>query len=219
MYEQAAYDVKNYDITLRVNPVEKSIAGETIVTAKIVQPINWFVLDLDTPLNVSETSAVENGKEKILSFERRGGKIWVKFPMTKQPDEMVSVKLKYAGIPRVAPRAPWVGGFVWSKTKSGEDWIATAIQNDGSDLIFPCKDHPSDEADTVGLHVTVPENLYAALNGKLQNIKQNSDKTKSESVKRFRFLFCLFRLIVQIHSEQKSTVMPPSLLALSYCPR
>ena len=35
MYEQAAYDVKNYDITLRVNPVEKSIAGETIVTAKL----------------------------------------------------------------------------------------------------------------------------------------------------------------------------------------
>ena len=179
MYEQAAYDVKNYDITLKVNPAEKSIAGETIVTAKIVQPINWFILDLDTPLNVSETSAVENGKDKILSYERRGGKIWIKFPMTKQPDEMVSVKVKYAGIPRVAPRAPWVGGFVWSKTKSGEDWIATAIQNDGSDLIFPCKDHPSDEADTVGLHVTVPENLYAALNGTLQNIKQNPDQTKT----------------------------------------
>ncbi|MDQ6785305.1 MAG: M1 family metallopeptidase [Acidobacteriota bacterium] len=179
IYEQAAYDVKNYDITLRVNPADKSIAGETIVTARIVQPTIWFVLDLDTPLTVSETSQIENGKSKNLYFERRGGKIWIKFPQSKQPDEMVSVRVKYAGVPRVAPRPPWVGGFVWSKTADGQDWIAVACQNDGPDLWFPSKDHPSDEADTVGLHVTVPENLYAALNGKLQNIKQNSDKTKT----------------------------------------
>jgi len=179
IYEQAAYDVKNYDITLRVNPAEKSIAGETVVTAKIVQPTAWFVLDLDTPLKVSEISAIENGAAKNLRFERRGGKIWIEFPQTKQPDEMVSVKIKYSGVPRVAPRAPWVGGFVWSKTASGEDWIAVACQNDGADVWFPSKDHPSDEADTVGLHVTVPENLYAALNGKLQNIKQNDDQTKT----------------------------------------
>lgn len=75
MYEQAAYDVKNYDITLRINPAEKSIAGETIVTAKIVQPTIWFVLDLDTPLTVAETSEIENGKTKNLPYERRGGKI------------------------------------------------------------------------------------------------------------------------------------------------
>lgn len=179
IYEQAAYDVKNYDITLRVNPAEKSIAGETVVTAKIVQPTAWFVLDLDTPLAVAETSEIENGKAKNLVFERRGGKIWIKFPQSKQPDETVSVRVKYAGVPRVAPRAPWVGGFVWSKTATGEDWIAVACQNDGADLWFPAKDHPSDEADTVGMHVTVPENLYAALNGKLQNVKQNGDKTKT----------------------------------------
>ncbi|MDQ3320966.1 MAG: M1 family metallopeptidase [Acidobacteriota bacterium] len=179
IYEQAAYDVKNYDITLRVNPAEKSIAGETIVTAKIVQPTAWFVLDLDTPLTVAEASEIENGKTKNLPFERRGGRIWIKFPQSKQPDETVSVRVKYAGVPRVAPRAPWVGGFVWSKTASGEDWIAVACQNDGADVWFPSKDHPSDEADTVGLHITVPENLYAALNGKLQNIKQNDDKTKT----------------------------------------
>ena len=48
-YEQAAYDVAKYDVSLKINPAEKSIAGATIVTARIVQPINVFVLDLDTP--------------------------------------------------------------------------------------------------------------------------------------------------------------------------
>ncbi len=179
IYEQAAYDVQKYDITLRVNPNEKSIAGETVVTARIVQPTAWFVLDLDTPLNVAETSVIESGKAKSLSFERRGGKIWIKLPQTKQPNETVSVKVKYSGVPRVAPRAPWVGGFVWSKTADGQDWVGLACQNDGADIWFPVKDHPSDEADSVALHVTVPENLYAALNGKLQNVKNNDDKTRT----------------------------------------
>ena len=75
-YEQAGYDVKKYDISLKINPAEKSISGTTIVMANVVQPINAFVLDLDTPLNVSDVSM---GETK-LKFERKGGKIWSYLP-------------------------------------------------------------------------------------------------------------------------------------------
>jgi aminopeptidase N len=176
-YEQAAYDVKKYDISLKVNPAEKSISGTTIVTANIVQPINAFVLDLDTPLNVSDVSLVESKSEKKLRFERKGGKIWSYFPLTKQAGETVSVKVVYAGVPRVAPRAPWIGGFMWEKTADGSPWIATAFQNDGADVMFPCKDYPSDKAETVAIRITVPEPLYAASVGKLQKVDKNADKT------------------------------------------
>ena len=179
MYEQAAYDVENYDISIRVNPTEKSISGETVVNAKIVMPVNWFVVDLDTPYTVSETSIVEKNQSKPLSFERRGGKIWIKFPMTRQTGETVAVKVKYSGVPRVAPRAPWIGGFMWEKTPDGSPWVATAVQNDGADLVFPCKDHPSDKPKTVGVHITVPQPLYAATIGKLQKIDKNSDGTQT----------------------------------------
>ena len=179
IYEQAAYDVKKYDITARIYPEEKSISAEVIVTALIVSPTNWFVLDLDTPFNVHETSLIENGSAKKLEFERRGGKIWIRFPMSRQPGETVSVQVKYSGVPRVAPRPPWIGGFMWEKTADGSPWIAIACQNDGVDLWIPVKDHPSDEPDEVELHITVPQPLYVASIGRLQKIDKNSDNTQT----------------------------------------
>jgi aminopeptidase N len=174
-YEQAAYDVKKYDISLTVNPTEKSISGSTIVTANIVQPINVFVLDLDTPFTVSEVST---GETK-LKFNRKDGKIYAYFPMTMQAGETVSIKVTYSGVPRVAPRAPWVGGFMWEKTADGSPWIATAFQNDGADVMFPCKDYPSDKPETVEIHVKVPNPLYVASIGKLQKVDKNSDNTST----------------------------------------
>jgi aminopeptidase N len=174
-YEQAAYDVKKYDIMLSINPTEKSISGATIVTANIVQPINVFVLDLDTPFTVSEVFMGETR----LKFERKGNKIWSYFPMTKQAGETVSVKVVYSGIPLVAPNPPWVGGFMWEKTADGSPWIATAFQNDGADVMFPCKDYPSDKPETVELHVKVPNPLYVATIGKLQKVDKNSDNTST----------------------------------------
>lgn len=178
-YEQAAYDVQKYDISIKVDPATKSISGSTIVTAKIVQPINVFVLDLDTPYTVSEVVRIEGSKSSKLKFERKGGKVWSYFPMTVQSGNTVSVKVTYAGTPRVAPRPPWVGGFMWEKTADGSPWISTAYQNDGADVMFPCKDYPHDKAETVAVHVTVPEGLYVASVGKLVRTVKNSDGTST----------------------------------------
>jgi len=179
MPEQAAYDVKHYDLNLRVNPLEQSIKGVLTVKANIVKPIDKFVLDLDTPLTVESVALVNGKKQESLKFERREGKIWIAFPSRQKAGKTVDVRVIYFGKPRVAPRPPWVGGFVWSKTTGGSPWFATAVQNDGADLWFPVKDHPSDKADTFSLHFTVPEPLIAASNGKLQSIVKNADGTRT----------------------------------------
>lgn len=176
-YEQAAYDVLKYDIDIKVDPAAKSISGTTVVTAKIVQPINVFVLDLDTPLAVSDVWRIEGAKSTKLVWERKGGKIWSYFPMTIQSGATVSIKVAYAGTPRVAPAPPWVGGFMWEKTADGSPWVSTAYQNDGADVMFPCKDYPHDKADSVSIKVTVPDGLYVASNGKLISTRKNADKT------------------------------------------
>jgi aminopeptidase N len=180
MPEQAAYDVISYDLALAINPAEQSIKGTLTTHARIVHPTAWFVLDLDDPLKVEGVNAIQaNGKIEPLQFERRGGKIWIEFPLTKQPGETVKVSVNYGGKPRVAPRPPWVGGFIWSKTPSGQPWIATACQMDGADIWWPCKDHPSDEPDSMALHITVPEPLIVASNGRLQGVKKNGDGTQT----------------------------------------
>lgn len=181
MPEQAAYDVKSYDLNLRVNPTDQSIKGVLTMQALIVQPINWVVLDLDTPLVVDSVALDDPSKktQQPLRFERREGKLWIALPMTRQPGESVRVAVAYSGKPRVAPRPPWVGGFVWAKTASGQPWLGVACQMDGADLWFPVKDHPSDEAETVSLHFTVPQPLVAASNGRLQNVVNNTDGTRT----------------------------------------
>jgi len=171
IYEQAAYDVKSYDITIEVIPEEKKIIASSLITAKIVQPIDWFVVDLKDNFIISE---IKEGNRQ-LNFERRAGKLWIKLPMTKQPNDTVAIKISYSGEPRVAPRPPWVGGFVWNKTADGSDWIGVACQADGADLWLPVKDHPSDKPESVALHVTVPKGLYVASIGKLKKLEEIKD--------------------------------------------
>ncbi|MDQ3181374.1 MAG: M1 family metallopeptidase [Acidobacteriota bacterium] len=179
MTEQAAYDVLSYDLDLRPNYTEQSIKGVLTVKAKIVEPIDKFVLDLDSPLTVESVALVNGKKQETLMFERKGTKIWIAFTKMQKAGKMVDVRVVYSGKPRVAPRPPWVGGFVWSKTADGQPWFATAVQMDGSDLWFPVKDHPSDKPETTSLHFTVPSNLVAASNGRLQSVVDNKDGTKT----------------------------------------
>src|SRR2546423_4392086 len=56
--EQAAFDVIHYDITLRIDPTERTIRGAVVVYARIVQPTNQFVLDLDSRLKVDEVASI-----------------------------------------------------------------------------------------------------------------------------------------------------------------
>ena len=174
-FEQAVYDVQNYDITLNADPKTKSITGTTVMTARTVIPTNVIVLDLDTPYTISKLT--EGGKD--VKFERKAGKIWIWFPLTKQVGDEIKTSITYSGTPRVAPRAPWVGGFMWEKTPSGADWISVALQNDGADLLFPCKDHPSDKPATASMHITVPDPLVATGPGKLESVKKNTNETST----------------------------------------
>ena len=179
MAEQAAYDVRHYDLWLGVDVPSRSIKGVMTVEALVKSPIDKFVLDLDTALTVGVAALVNGKSVNELKFERRGGKIWIDFGRVMPKGKTVSVRVAYSGKPKEAPAPPWVGGFVWSKTADGSPWLATAVQNDGADMWFPVKDHPSDKAETTALHFTVPEPLVAASNGKLQSVVDNKDGTRT----------------------------------------
>lgn len=173
-FEQAVYDVKFYDLTLRIDPATKSISGASVMRAQVVIPTNVILLDLDSPYKVS---SVTDGEGKPLKFERTETALRIFFPLTKQPGEEIETVIAYSGIPRIAPRPPWVGGFMWEKTAGGADWVSVALQNDGADLLFPCKDHPSDKPNGVAMHLTVPDPLVAVGPGRFENSIKNADGT------------------------------------------
>jgi hypothetical protein len=149
-FEQAVFDVQSYDVALNVFPKDKRISGVTTMIARTVIPTNVIMLDLDTPYTVE---SITDGTS-TLKYESKDGTVWIWFPMTKQVGDEIKTVIKYSGVPRVAPKPPWIGGFMWEKTASGADWISVALQNDGADLMFPCKDHPSDKPATATMHIT-----------------------------------------------------------------
>ena len=178
MPEQAAYDVTYYDLDLGVEPETHTIEGSLTVHANILLPLEWFVQDLDSFLTVKDVILLE--KEPVsLKFEQKDGRLWSHLIRTRQPGDRIVIKVTYGGEPREAPRPPWVGGFTWSETAEGYPWIATSMQGDGADLWWPCKDHPSDEPDSMALHFTVPEPLVVASNGRMRGVDENDDQTRT----------------------------------------
>ena len=175
MFEQAVFDVQSYDVALKVMPNDKRITGTTTMIARTVIPTNVIVLDLDTPYTIE---SITDGTS-ALKYQSRDGRIWIWFPMTRQVGDEIKTVIKYSGAPRVAPKPPWIGGIMWSKTPSGADWISVALQNDGADLLFPCKDHPSDKPAMAAMHITVPDPLIATGPGKFEGAKKNGDGTST----------------------------------------
>ena len=173
--EQAAIDVQSYTLELTVDPKRKSIAGSCTMRAEALSPVRDVILHLDGRLDVSR---VTSGGRPI-KFEHAGGLIKMTLPEPVETGGEVEVCVSYGGAPRVAPRPPWDGGFTWSETADGKPWIATSCQGEGADLWWPCKDHPSDKAETLELKITVPEDLTCASNGTLAANTENGDGTRT----------------------------------------
>jgi aminopeptidase N len=192
--EQAAYDVTFYDLALRVNPTDSTIAGALAVYARVVIPMGRLVLDLDTVFAVTGVfaaawnDAAAAGRQPTgrgqqasaspgaaLPFERRGGRLWITLPRTLQPGERVAARVEYHGRPRTGGFGP----FSWSHTAAGQPWLGVAVETIGADAWWPCKDHPSDETDSMVLHFTVPAPLVAVSNGKLRGVHDDADGTRT----------------------------------------
>lgn len=177
--EMAAYDVKFYDLDVRIEPADSSIAGTLLMRAQIVQPAKEIVLELDPVFEIRSIRAGADEADPPLAYRRQGWEIRIAFPMTRQPGDSIAVRVTYAGRPKVAKYPPWVGGFVWKQTPAGAPWVTVTCQMDGAHLWWPTKDHPSDEPDSMALHFTVPDSLFCAANGRLRRITKNDDGTRT----------------------------------------
>ncbi len=162
--EQMAVVFENADLAFRVDPSKKMITGDAALTFQATAPLSRVVVDLDRNLPIASV-AVDGKALPKSAYSNPEGRLAITLPKPLAPGERTTVRIRYAGKPHVAARAPWDGGFVWAKTPTGEPWIATAVQGEGCDLFWPCIDHPQGEPLRVDQHITVPAPLVAAGNG------------------------------------------------------
>jgi len=106
------------------------------------------------------------------------GNVW-HIPLPKAPVNSVhSITVAYHGKPRIALRAPWDGGWIFTKDEKGRPWMTVACQGLGASVWYPCKDHQSDEPDNgATLNITVDDALVAVGNGRLKEKKSENGLT------------------------------------------
>ncbi|RAI97901.1 peptidase M1-like protein [Chitinophaga skermanii] len=167
------WDVTFYDLHVNVHPADSSLQGHNTIRYKVLKPHNKMQIDLQVPMQID--SVVQNNRS--LKFTRDGNAFLVQLEATQTKGSTQAITVHYSGKPRVAIRAPWDGGLVWSKDSLGRPWIATACQGLGASVWWPNKDHQSEEPDSMSITVTVPKGLIDVSNGRLRSKQENENTT------------------------------------------
>jgi len=161
-------------LSFRISPEARALSAVAVLDFTATAPLDRLAVELDTLFDISEI-AIDRAPVSPDHWANPDGRLTIDLPRHLVAGESVSLRIAYAGQPRVAPHPPWDGGFVWSTTPDGQPWIASAVQGQGCDLFWPCIDHPMAEPGRVDLHITVPTGLSAPANGRFTGIVDQGD--------------------------------------------
>lgn len=156
------FDVNHYNITVKIDPSKKYISGNNIITYTVLKSAGIMQLDVHGLIKI-DSIVFRNNK---IAYTRDSSIVLIKLPKAAK-NSTQQIKVYFSGYPLIASKAPWSGGFVFTKDSLHRDWVGLACQGLGASTWLPCKDHNSDEADSVTIHLQVPEGLTGVSNGKL----------------------------------------------------
>ncbi|HMI64058.1 MAG TPA: M1 family metallopeptidase [Puia sp.] len=172
--ERAWWNLLKYDLSVTPSFTDKSLSGTNAITFAALADGQLMQIDLQEPMTIKTIT----WRKKSLTFTREGNVFHVKFPKSIKAGSVETLDISYSGVPKVAVRPPWGGGWIWNKDEQGRPWMTVACEGLGASVWFPCKDHLSDEPDSgVVLHITAPDTLVAIGNGRLRDKKANGNST------------------------------------------
>lgn len=173
--ERSWWDLKHYDLDIKVNPKDHSIIGSNTIRYTVLKPYNVMQIDLQTPMEITKVTQ-DNAEVK---FNREGNVYFITLTSAQNQGATKEIKVFYQGKPKVAVRPPWDGGITWAKDKNGKDFIASSCQGLGASVWWPNKDHMYDEVEGMKISVNVPSSLTDVSNGRLEGSKVMKDGTKT----------------------------------------
>lgn len=165
---RTCYDVKYYHLEVQPDHERKRIAGSTLFVFEATENLKTLQFDLYPNLKIGKL--LYHGQD--IKVARDAGAAFVTFPREIQKGAIDSFRVYFGGEPMVAVRPPWDGGFVWKKDSIWhKPWFSVACEGEGASMWWACKDHLSDEPDSMDISVIIPKELVAVANGKLKNIQ------------------------------------------------
>ncbi len=165
---RTCYDINYYHLDVKVNIDQKFISGSNEFRFTATQDFKKLQFDLFANLKIEKV--VFHGKN--LPFTREFNAVFLNFPTTIKRGIKEAFTVYYSGNPVVAKRAPWDGGFVFTKDSEGKPWVATACEGLGASVWWPNKDHLSDEVDSMLISISVPKGLKDVSNGRLRKVTE-----------------------------------------------
>ena len=216
---QAIMDIRHYTISLNVDPANKTINGYAEINLLLSKKTDSLLLDLQHVLKVDKVWV--NTKES--PFFQQDDFLYITSKNGFDTGRQI-IKVQYAGTPQVAKRPPWDGGFTWSTDSLGNPWIAITDEGEGAKILFPCKDHPSDEPNEgADLIITVPKGLTVAGPGLL--VSQKSSKNTSTfhwktnyTINNYCILFNVgkYTVVSRNYTTVDGNIVPIQFYVLSY---
>lgn len=173
--ERVWWDVLNYHLDIKVNPVDSTITGSNTIGYKVLQEYNVMQIDLQNPMEIYKV--IQDGKE--LKYKREGNAFFINLLANQTVGAKKELTVFYGGKPRIAVNAPWDGGISWKKDRNGKWFIGSSCQGLGASVWWPNKDHMYDEVENMLISINAPKNLMAVSNGRLQSVKELKDGTKT----------------------------------------
>ena len=169
---RANNDLLFYRLTLRVDPVAKTISGTNVVRFRMLKDGRKIQLELTPQLTLDGITF----EGKALKYERAAEDsrtLYVDFPRELKTGQVKEVTVAYHGQPVTQGR---FGCFSFDKDKEGKPWITTACEGEGPSVWWPNKDQWKDEPqDGMEIDVSVPNGLMDVSNGRFIASKDLGD--------------------------------------------
>ncbi|WP_153392974.1 M1 family metallopeptidase [Chryseobacterium vaccae] len=170
------WDVKKYDLSVEPDFEQKSIKGYNKISFEITKDVTnpVFQIDLQQPMKADQVE----GSFPITGYKQDGDFIFVTSKKKFKKGEKYTMNVTYSGNPVIAKKAPWDGGWIFTKDEKGNPWMSVADQAEGSSLWLPTKDIWSDEPDNgIIMKIITPNELAGVGNGRLIDKKTEGSKT------------------------------------------
>jgi aminopeptidase N len=162
-------DVTYYKLNLSITTSPNYIHG--VVTMKAISTVsNLASITLDFSNASLVVDSVKAGSTRLL-FAQQPLTLIITLDQLYGLGESVTVEIYYHGAPPTS-----IMSFV---SHAGKPWIYTNSEPFGAREWWPCKNHPSDKADSVDIWVTVNNTMKVGSNGKLVAVIANGDGTKT----------------------------------------
>lgn len=160
-------DVIHYDLDVTLDDSARTIAGSVAITARAVTPnVSSVTLNLSQAMILD--SVLLSGFR--VSATRTGSIIVIPVSPSVAQGEILVITVYYHG----SPPTSGFGSFAFSfQPNSAMPWIWTLSEPYGAPDWWPCKDTPTDKADSLDVRITCSQNLKAASQGRLVSVVSN----------------------------------------------